>query len=215
MSSTLAIETVDGKTPAHAGARRFGVLFATLTVSVCALAGLAPLGFSIVAVFLFAGPHNWMEARFFLSRMPMRWGRLRAFYLVGFAGVLLLFAGSLMLPAFGRQWQWGRGEWLTGIATWNTVLVSWILIIVAMRRRETGEERWAWVLPAGLALIGVNWIWPLAWSLALVYLHPLVALWYLDRELGRGHREWQVVYRRCLPAVPLLLGLLGWLLAAG
>jgi hypothetical protein len=92
----------------------------------------------------------------------MRWGRLRAFYLVGFAGVLLLFAGSLMLPAFGRQWQWGRGEWLTGIATWNTVLVSWILIIVAMRRRETGEERWAWVLPAGLALIGVNWIWPLA-----------------------------------------------------
>jgi hypothetical protein len=143
----------------------------------------------------------------------MRWGRLKAYYLVGFTGVLLLFAGSLLLHAFGRQWQWGRGDWLIGIAAWNTVLVSWILVSVEMHRRETDEERWAWVLPTGLALIGVNWLWPLAWSLALVYLHPLVALWYLDRELGCRQREWQVVYRRCLPAVPMLLGALWWLLA--
>ena len=41
------------------------------------LAGWAPLGFSIVTVFLFAGPHNWIELRYFLTRTPARWGRLR------------------------------------------------------------------------------------------------------------------------------------------
>jgi hypothetical protein len=67
MSSTLAIEAIDSTTPSRISARRFGLLFIALAVSACALAGLAPLGFSIVTVFLFAGPHNWMEARFFLS----------------------------------------------------------------------------------------------------------------------------------------------------
>ena len=96
-------------------ARIFGLAFLSLAVSACMLAGLAPLGFSIVAVFLFAGPHNWMEARFFLSRMPMRWGRLQAYYVVGLGGVLALFAGSLLLPSFARQWQWGRADWNRGL----------------------------------------------------------------------------------------------------
>jgi len=34
------------------------------------LAGWAPLSFSIVTVFLFAGPHNWLEFRYLLTRMP-------------------------------------------------------------------------------------------------------------------------------------------------
>jgi hypothetical protein len=43
------------------------------------LAALAPVELSIAVVFAFAGPHNWMEARFVLSRLPPRWGRLRPF----------------------------------------------------------------------------------------------------------------------------------------
>ena len=42
-----------------------------------ALASLLPLQMSIVTVFLFAGPHNWFEARYFLMRLPARFGRSR------------------------------------------------------------------------------------------------------------------------------------------
>ena len=62
-------------------------------------------------------------------------------------------------------------------------------------------------------MIAVTWTWPLAWSLALVYLHPLVALWFLDRELGRRKPEWRGIYRKCLLLVPVLIGVLYWRLA--
>jgi hypothetical protein len=47
-----------------------------LALSSAAFAGLAPRAFSIATVFLFAGPHNWIEDRYFLSRLPGRWGPL-------------------------------------------------------------------------------------------------------------------------------------------
>jgi len=199
--------------PADEHALRFSLCVIVLAVAACALSGSAPLGFSIVTVFLFAGPHNWMEARFFLSRMPAHWNRLRAYFLIGIAGVLVLSTGSLLLPSFARSWQWERGDWLTGIAIWNSLLVAWILMLAEHRRRETGRDRWLWVMPGGLALIGFTWLAPVAWNLALVYLHPLVALWFLDRELARRRPGWQLAYRRALTLVPVLIGVLWYLLS--
>ena len=61
----------------------------SLVVVGCALvAAAAPIGVSIIAVFLFAGPHNWMEARYFLTRMPARWGGLAPYFSLGLAGSL-------------------------------------------------------------------------------------------------------------------------------
>ena len=59
-------------------ALRFGAAAVALAVLAATLAGAVPLGFSIVTVFLFAGPHNWIEFRYFLSRMPAHWGPLRS-----------------------------------------------------------------------------------------------------------------------------------------
>jgi hypothetical protein len=53
----------------------------------------------------------------------------------------------------------------------------------------------------------------MAWDLALVYLHPLVALGFLDRELGRLRPIWQRAYRRVLLLLPLCLGVMVWQLA--
>lgn len=212
MSSAVGAQS-EAACRTNTGARVFAFLFVTLAVSSCALAGLVPLGFSIVTVFLFAGPHNWMEARFFLSRMPAGWGRLKHYFVPAFAGVLALFGTSLLLPSVARNWQWRQGEWLMGIAGWNTLLVLWVVFLAERRYRETGGSGWLWVAPAGFALIAANWLWPLAWSLALVYLHPLVALWYLDRELGRRRKQWRLAYRLCLAAVPALLFALWWQLA--
>ena len=213
MSSSIAWAQTDFRESRVRGSRTFAVCLLALATASCGLAGFAPLGFSIVTVFLFAGPHNWMEARFFLSRMPARWSRLKGYFLLGISGVLGLSLGSLLLPSFARSWKWEIGDWLIGIAVWNTFLALWILGLAAYRHRETRAEKWLWLFPPGLALVAVTWMWPLAWSLALVYLHPLVAIWFLDRELGRRKPDWQKTYRQSLMVVPVFIGVLWWRLA--
>ena len=88
------------------------------------------------------------------------------------------------------------------------------LALVEMRSRQNPRRHWSWLWPIGFTLIAVNWMWPIAWSLALVYLHPLVALCFLDRELGRRNPRMQRTYRYCLTAVPVLIGLSIWRLAS-
>ena len=70
-------------------AKAFAVMIVGGTLFSAALASWLPLQISIVTVFLFAGPHNWFEARYFLMRMPVRFGRSRNFFIVAFAGAVL------------------------------------------------------------------------------------------------------------------------------
>src|SRR5207248_8121144 len=62
--------------------------FAGLAAGAAVLAGGFPIGFSIATVFLFAGPHNWLEARYVLGRLPARVGKLRGFFLLSAAGIV-------------------------------------------------------------------------------------------------------------------------------
>ncbi len=62
-------------------------------------------------------------------------------------------------------------------------------------------------------MIGLAWFKPAAWDLGLVYLHPLVALTFLDRELAIHRPAWQPAYRRLLALLPLALAGLWWRLA--
>jgi hypothetical protein len=193
---------------------RFAVITIALMVAAAVLAGWAPLGFSIVTVFLFAGPHNWIELRYFMSRMPARWGRLRGFFLFAFAGIFGLTAAFVALPWFASSGSWEAVEWNTAIAVWNTALVVWILALIQMRSRQNPRRDWFWTVPVAFALLAVNWLSPVAWDLGLVYLHPLVALWILDRELRRSRPQWRPTYHRCLALLPVMLGLLWWKLAS-
>jgi hypothetical protein len=59
----------------------------------------------------------------------------------------------------------------------------------------------------------LNWLSPDLFSLAIVYAHPLVALWFLDRHLRRNKPEWLGIYRRCLMCLPLLLFGMLWQLS--
>src|SRR5256714_11103056 len=81
------------------GAVPFALAAVGLAVAAALLAGWAPIQFSIVTVFLFAGPHNWLEARYFLTRLPARWGRLRGFFLLSFAGIIGLTVAYATLLA--------------------------------------------------------------------------------------------------------------------
>jgi hypothetical protein len=181
---------------------------AILLASACLSAAFAswlPLQASIVTVFLFAGPHNWFEARYFLMRLPARFGRSRNFFIVAFAGIAVLTAAYVSLPALYYLNVWSGANWPNAIATWNTLLLLWISALVLMRAKQKPNRDWFWVLPIAFALAGINWLAPELFSLAIVYLHPLVALWFLDRHLRRTRSDWLSTYRRCLLLLPLLL----------
>jgi len=177
------------------------------------LASWAPLQFSIVTVFLFAGPHNWFELRYFLMRLPVRLGRSRNFFLVAFAGITFLTLTYLSLPALYYSRVWSGEDWPTAIASWNTLLFLWIATLVWLRGRQHARRNWAIVWPVTFAIIALNWLAPELFSLAIVYAHPLVALWFLDRHLDRTRPEWLSAYRRCLCLVPLLAVGICWQLA--
>ena len=106
MSSSASLQPERGAAlPAPAG---FVCAALGIALGAAVLAGWAPVRFSIVTVFLFAGPHNWLEARYFLTRLPARWGKLRAFFLVAFAGLAALTAAFAALPWLGRNFAAAR-----------------------------------------------------------------------------------------------------------
>ena len=171
-----------------------------------ALASWLPLQVSIVTVFLFAGPHNWFELRYFLMRLPVRFGKSRNFFVAAFAGIGLLTAGYVSLPVHLQlATSWSGDAWSMVLASWNTLLLLWLGLLVWLRGKNKRRSDWSWAIPAALGLCSLNWLAPEFFSLAIVYLHPLVALWFLDRHLRRTRPEWLRTYHQCLVLVAVLL----------
>jgi hypothetical protein len=190
--------------------------FAAPFLSFCVLAAALiikwPIQLSIATVFLFAGPHNWIEFRFFLERMPLRWGRARLFYSVALGGVALLAAAYIALYAAGGTWYLSDAAWTVSTAVWNSAVILWISSLIYIRAAEQKKAdprnpstNQALVLAIGFLLCGAVWLVPFWFSLALVYLHPLVALWFLDRELKRRRPHWRTAYHRCLGVLAALI----------
>src|SRR5437763_17148214 len=98
--------------PGDLSARLWFVLAALgLATAAAALAGWTPLYFSVATVFLFAGPHNWLEFRYFLTRLPARWGRLRGFFLLAFAGMIGLMGSFVTLFYLASIGLLADAEW--------------------------------------------------------------------------------------------------------
>src|SRR5262245_14574047 len=182
---------------ARSGDLRAGLPFALAALVVAGvsafLSGWVPLGFSIVTVFLFAGPHNWLELRYFMGRMPARWGRLRGYFLFAFAGIFALAGVYAFLVWLFRESAWigadyvgMKQEMFQSYAWWNTAFVLWVATLVHLRSRQNPRRDWGWIWPVGFLLIALTWLDPFTWSLGMVYAHPLVAFWVLDRELRRS-----------------------------
>lgn len=187
------------------GASLFATLFLLFAISSALLVSREPIVLSITTVFLFAGPHNYMEFRYFLERMPARWGKLKRFYTLALGGVTLLTLAYIVLYALGQSWYLNEAAWTVSISVWNTCLILWLCALLYMRGRERRGRDWSWTFAASFALCAVVWRWPLLFSLALVYLHPLVALIFFDRELKRKRPAWRRGYHLCLLAVALML----------
>lgn len=199
---------------AESSARRFAAAAIVVALSAAMMAGLAPLQMSIAVVFLFAGPHNWMELRYFIARMPVKWAASRSFFLLAIAGVASLTALYIAAPLAANALDWSDAGWTIYSGAWSTLLILWIALLAHLRGRELPRRNWSLAIPIGLAASGLCWLAPDALPFALVYIHPLVALWFLDRQIKRSRPQWLLAYRACLASVPLLIGLLGFLLAS-
>ena len=177
-------------------------------VSCCAIAaaviGAFPLELSIVTIFLFAGIHNLMEFRYFVARMPVRWGRSRTYYSVAIGGVVLLTTSYLVLYFSRDNWLWDGDNAAYFSSIWNSVLIAWVGLPLYLRgKRKRGD--WSWAIPAMLFVAAAAWAAPVYWSLALVYLHPLIAMWFLERQIRRTKSEWLRGYHICLATIPIFL----------
>src|SRR5919205_1726836 len=84
----------------------FGATVLVCIITAAAFASWLPLQVSIVTVFLFAGPHNWFELRYFLTRLPVRFGRSRNFFLTAFVGLGVLTLGYIALPFVYKSSSW-------------------------------------------------------------------------------------------------------------
>lgn len=192
------------------------VFAGTLIMCACFSALFAswlPLQFSVVTVFLFAGPHNWFELRYFLTRLPVRFGKSRNFFLTAFAGIGFLTVSYIALPLLYSLNSFPDHLWPTLLASWNSLLLLWIGVLVWLRGKNKLRRDWSLALPVAFGLCALNWLAPEFFSLGIVYLHPLVALWFLDRHLARTRPAWLGTYRRCLCLLPLLLVGMFWQLS--
>lgn len=156
-------------------------------VGALVLAARTPLQLSLAAVVLFAGPHNFAEARYFFTHMPARWGPRRGFFITALVGWACLGAGSIASHMWGSE--------LTD-RLWMAALLVWVAVLVQQRSGRVALGLW------GAAAV-VPWV-ALPYDLVLVFGHPLLALVFLDRELRRRPR-WRRGFRLLLLALPLLV----------
>ncbi|HLM00981.1 MAG TPA: hypothetical protein VK400_07980 [Pyrinomonadaceae bacterium] len=195
-------------------AQGFAFAFLAFCALAAALIGSFPLQLSIVTIFLFAGFHNFMEFRYFVARMPLRWGKSRAFYTVGIGGVLGLTVAYLAIYFLYDNWLWSLTNVQALVAVWNTLFVLWLGLLFYLRGRQKPKTDWSLAIAAAFLLASLAWLAPNYWSLTLVYLHPFIALWFVERQIRRTRKEWLAAYHFCLASIPFFLIVL-WLALGG
>lgn len=159
------------------------------------------------SVVLFAGLHNWTELRYALRRAPARAGRLSGFIALAAGGVVLLGGLNVALSVLSAEGRLPSESATYALSTWESCVVLWALALAASRARLPPRRDWYFIHPCGCVLIALAWLAPAAWSMGLVFAHPLLALVMLDRELRRQHSPWHRTFRRTLKLVPAALGL--------
>jgi len=194
-------------------AQAFALGFIAFCVFIAFVIGSFPLQLSIVTIFLFAGVHNFMEFRYFAARMPLRWGKSRLFYSVGIGGVVFLTTAYLAIYFGSGNWLWSADGWQITVSAWNTLFVLWLGLLFYLRGRQKPKTDWTLAFAVVFLLAALAWLAPQYWSLSMVYLHPFIALWFLERQIRRTKKEWLKAYHFCLALIPVFLLIL-WLALA-
>ncbi len=185
----------------------FACLFILVSATAAIIIGWQPITLSIITIFLFAGVHNFFEFRYFAARMPLAWGKSRLFYTVGIGGVIILTSVYLTIY-FSSGWLWNFETWALASASWNTAFILWVGWLIYLRGKQRPKSDWSWGFAVAFFLASLAWLFPAYWALSLVYLHPLMAMYFLERQIRRTKKEWLTAYRISLATIPFfVLGL--------
>jgi hypothetical protein len=189
-------------------AKVFILAFLATCMLAAGLIGVFPLEASIITIFLFAGIHNLMEFRYFAARMPVRWGKSKVFYSVGIGGVLVLTSVYLTIYFGSGNWLWGATNWEVLVSSWNTLFILWVGLLVYLRGRQKPKTDWTLAFAVAFLVSAIAWLFPAYFSLALVYIHPFIAMWFLERQIRRTKPEWLKAYHFCLATIPIFVVIL-------
>ena len=188
----------------------FAAALATYVIAAGLLAFAAPIQLKVLVVFLFAGPHNWVEMRYMLSRLPARWKKSRSFFATSFVGLAVLslsfmaIMGALTLPNANVDLL------RVGFSAWGTALVGWLLALLHRRGTLRTLPQRLLVSAGSTLAVSACWLGPEWFSISLVYLHPLVSLAILDAELKRSKPQLVQPYRMALLSAPLFVCFFWW-----
>ncbi len=204
---TAIAATIESPAQSRPARWAFALCFVGLAIGAAWLSVALPISVAFAAVFLFAGPHNWFELRYALGRLPARTGKLRSFFVVSGLGVLGLSAAYAALPLLMNH----SGNFVEGgLSLWDTAFLFWVAQLVWMRSLTNPRFDGGWVWPVACLLTAVVWLAPFSLPLMLVFLHPLMALWLLDRELARSRPTWRIGYRCAMGCIPLAVTAMWW-----
>lgn len=182
----------------------FASVFLALMFIGAVVIGRAPIAGSIVTIFAFAAIHNFMEFRYFAARMPVRWGRSKTYYWVGIGGVVVLALIYTVIYS-STGWLWSMRTTAYASAGWNSLFVLWVGLLFYLRGRQKPKTDWAIAFPIAMLVMAFIWRFPAYWSLALVYVHPFIAMWFLERQIRRTKPEWLRAYHICLATIPVFV----------
>jgi len=119
--------------------------------------------------------------------------------------VIVLTGIYLTIYLGSGNWLWGAENWQLAVSVWNTAFVLWLGFLFYLRGRQKPRTDWSWAFPVAFLLAAFVWLAPPYFSLALVYLHPFIALWFLERQIRRTRREWLKAYHFCLATIPVFV----------
>jgi hypothetical protein len=146
--------------------------------------------------------------------MPARWGPRRTYFLLGICGAFGLTFAFIAYTWVGIAADFSMATWEIASSIWNTAMVLWIALLLHLRGREREGRDWSWCWMLAFILCAIGWLWPMGFGIAMVYLHPVAAMVFLDREIARRKPAWLRTYRALLMLVPVALAVLFWKLAA-
>ncbi|MCE9533727.1 MAG: hypothetical protein K8T89_21755 [Planctomycetes bacterium] len=127
--------------------------------------------------------------------------------MLSFVGILGLTLAFALIPSYLRAGSDTRDH-ATAYAIWNTSFLLWIAALIQMRGNTNPRFDAGWVWPLAMLLIAFNWLMPFGFSMAIVYLHPCMALVLLDRELKKSRPNWRPAYHALLLLMPVYVAVL-------
>ena len=179
------------------------MLWLVLVISAALLAGLLPIWFAFTIVMVFGAPHNWLEFRYFLARMPSQIRPVGRFFAVAFLGATLLAVSQSTIFYFMQQEaiEPSFARWL--FLAWNELLLFWISLLFFTRYRHVSKAVTLLTFFLIFVMTMANILSPLACISMLAYAHPVLGLCILERELRRSRKSWLRQYHWGLLLIPV------------